>query len=131
MTSNSSFLYYGKGSLKHSTTIIQNVSDTANAWMRLSFQNMSGTEKTMVLITILWEIHKKAWPFQCGSKRCDQCLLKKVPSFVLIQTRYSTKVLNLFSSVTTEINLCKKLYGIVIVLSWYHCMVFNYLSQFL
>ena len=27
---------------------------------------------------LLWEIHKKARPYQCGSKRCDQCLLKKI-----------------------------------------------------
>ena len=33
----------------------------------------------MVLITILsWEIHKKASPYQCGSKCCDLCLLEKV-----------------------------------------------------
>ena len=25
-----------------------------------------------------WEIHKKASPYQCGSKRCDPCLSEKV-----------------------------------------------------
>ena len=25
-----------------------------------------------------WEIHKKASPYQCGSKRCDLCLSEKV-----------------------------------------------------
>ena len=25
-----------------------------------------------------WEIHEKASPYQCGSKRCDLCLLEKV-----------------------------------------------------
>ena len=25
-----------------------------------------------------WEIHKKASPYQCGSKRCYQCLSEKV-----------------------------------------------------
>ena len=30
----------------------------------------------MVLIT--WQILKKASPYQCGSKRCDLCLLEKV-----------------------------------------------------
>ena len=25
-----------------------------------------------------WEIHKKASPYRCGSKRCDLCLLEKV-----------------------------------------------------
>ena len=24
-----------------------------------------------------WEIHKKASPYQCGSKRCDLCLQEK------------------------------------------------------
>ena len=25
-----------------------------------------------------WEIHEKASPYQCGSKRCDLCFLEKV-----------------------------------------------------
>ena len=39
-----------------------------------------------------WEIHKKASPYQCGSKRCDLCLPEKFPSFAL--TRHFTKQKN-------------------------------------
>ena len=32
-----------KGSLKHNIATIQNCLGTSNAWMRLSYQSMSGT----------------------------------------------------------------------------------------
>ena len=28
--------------------------------------------------SLSWEIHKKASPYQCGSKHCDLCVLEKV-----------------------------------------------------
>ena len=53
-----------------------------------------------------WEIHKKASPYHCGSKRCDLCLSEKVSIISADQDTLLKK--------RTE-------YG----------MVFNYVPQFL
>ena len=80
-TSSNSFIYYGtsEGELKsrynkhtksfrhcecmNETELSKNVQDLKDDGLD---NNLS------------WEIHKKASPYQCGSKRCDLCLSEKV-----------------------------------------------------
>ena len=116
-----------KASSRYSLATIQNCSDTVNAWMRLSYYNMCGTEKAMVLKTIY---HRKSTkrPHHTNVVQNVEVYVcrKKFSSFVLIQTIYWIKELNWFPSVTTEINFCwPRLRNIC------QGMVFNYLSQFL
>ena len=56
-----------KGSSEHGKTTIQNLLDTVNAWMWLSYQKLKdhGLDNNLSR-----EIHKKALPYQC----CDLCL---------------------------------------------------------
>ena len=46
--------------------------------MRLSYQNVWNLKDHGLDNNLSWEIHKKASPYQCGSKCCDLCLSEKV-----------------------------------------------------
>ena len=71
-----------KGSSKHGFKTIQNLSDnelSKHVW-NLKDHGLDNN--------LPWEINKKASPSQCGTKHCNLCLLKKFPSFMLIQKLY-------------------------------------------
>ena len=116
-----------KGSSNHGTTSIQNLSDTVYAWMRLSYQNMCGTWKTMVLITTYHEKSTKGLTIPMWLKTLRSLFVGK--SFHhLCGSRHFTKKkeLNWFPGVTTEINFYwPKLRNNR------HGVVFNCLLQFL
>ena len=44
---------------------------------------------------LLWEIYKKASPYQCGSKRCDLCLPEKISIICSISGTLLNKITEL------------------------------------
>ena len=78
-----------KGTSKHCIKTIQNLSDTVNAWKRLIYQNMCGTYKSMVLITIYHgEFTKRPHHTNVAQNIAVYFCWKKFPSLGLIQTLY-------------------------------------------
>ena len=69
-TSNNNFFYYRTSEGEFKT--LQNLSDTVNAWKRLNLKD-HGLDNNLS-----WVIHKKASPYQCGSKFCSLSLSEKV-----------------------------------------------------
>ena len=97
-------------------------------YMNESYLSTNGWDlKTMVLTTIF---HGKSTKRPHHNNVVQNVAIyvcwKTFPPFVLMQTLYWAKELNWLSSVATEINLCYPT-----LRTNCHCMVFNYLPQFL
>ena len=80
-TSNNSFVYYGTSKGEFKTWYNKHTKSFRHR------ECMKETELSKHVWNVkdhgfnnnlYWEIHKKASPYQCGSKRCDLCLLDKV-----------------------------------------------------
>ena len=83
-TSSNSFVYYGTSEGVFKSRYNNHTESWMHEWQR---ECMNETElskhvwnlKDYSLDNYLsWEIHKKASPYKCGSKRCNLCLLEKV-----------------------------------------------------
>ena len=74
---------------------------------------------------LLWKIHKKVSPYQCGSKCCDICLSEKVSTICGDPDTLLNKRTKLIPSVATETYFCWP----TLRNNW-HGVVFNYFPQF-
>ena len=80
-TSNNSFVYYGtsEGEFK------SRYNNNKNSFRHCEYMNETELSKHVWNLkdhglnnNLSWETHKKASPYQCGSKRCDLCLPETV-----------------------------------------------------
>ena len=80
-TSSNSFIYYGTSEGEFKTRYKHHI----KAFRHRECMNETELSKHVWNLkdhglnnNLSWEIHKKASPYQCGSKRCDLCLSEKV-----------------------------------------------------